>query len=981
MSGRVHAEAQAAPKYSFVPVRTGLLAGFHGKELVSQPPLIQAKLTINQPNDQYEQEADRVADEVMRMPEPEMQWQVELEEEENELIQTKLLAKNITPLVQRQIEEEEEELIEELKEEKGVIMTKALSNGSLQVTDSFRARLNRSKCGGQKLAETDRNFMERRFDVDFSNVRIHTDSNATQMSRNLSAQAFTHGRDIYFGAGRYTPGTSSGNRLIAHELTHVVQQAGGNQLHQSLEENEVCEEQPNIWQFGNPFERATGSENLPIQIQTRAPTTDFLQRTPIRIEDPDVGVYAFLLQTRDRFPSLLEGVVTGRISGNILEFGERNYLLLPTPVLQEGQTVSLRLGEGVFFLRPTSAGGAIRALAGGAYEIVGVNAGGNLEPTNLQVRTGGLVSISEGILVYSASIRHIAEERISVRPPRDTEALAEQIIERLSGAGRITAPGIVASQILQLLSRARLNNDEMMDILQRLETAGQIGRFLEFVRFPWFRQFLRARGVSWMYIFMNWEASINDCGAIFAGFILGAGESWVDVARLIGVLVGSVWSRELEEQIDQFFRAIAQFFEHPITNTVRAVQEGYESFVNHLWNLELFEAGRILGQIGIVVLTLPTAIRSIPRLAQAVARFTVEGMAHTLGIARSVLRRFALDPSATRLVTTEGYVLMASGDDIVAIGQGGRAGRISRQTLLQQTNEATGGGAHRGGGRGRTAERGRTSPETEQGPGERPRTGREEPTLPEQIVESSVPEGAAYGAARRGRASRLAAQLDEAAYQALIPIRRSLPLESQLLLEYNDVAAKLIRQQRPGQRSLNLGVLTSRERAVLEDVFPDTEDLTELTLTDVRRARRQLGEQYEELLVREEAGGVVAPGVAVAGGHVPGPQLLEGLGHVRRQGGFELDGGDTGGGAHGEDVADAVGKARVGQDAADGGGQVVDFAEAGGVQGDGVGVDHGKPFLLRRKHGVRQTGAMTIPTSPCPGSRPRERPSRPVRDG
>ncbi len=66
--------------------------------------------------------------------------------------------------------------------------------------------------------------MERRFGVDFRGVRVHTDSNAVQMNKELNAQAFTYGRDIYFGAGRYNPGTSTGKRLLAHELTHVVQQ-------------------------------------------------------------------------------------------------------------------------------------------------------------------------------------------------------------------------------------------------------------------------------------------------------------------------------------------------------------------------------------------------------------------------------------------------------------------------------------------------------------------------------------------------------------------------------------------------------------------------------------------------------------------------------------------------------------------------------------------------------------------------------------
>ncbi|NOZ70116.1 MAG: DUF4157 domain-containing protein [Deferribacteres bacterium] len=69
--------------------------------------------------------------------------------------------------------------------------------------------------------------MERRFGADFSSVRVHTDSNAVQMNRQLNAQAFTYGKDIYFGAGRYSPGTASGRRLLAHELTHVVQQKYG----------------------------------------------------------------------------------------------------------------------------------------------------------------------------------------------------------------------------------------------------------------------------------------------------------------------------------------------------------------------------------------------------------------------------------------------------------------------------------------------------------------------------------------------------------------------------------------------------------------------------------------------------------------------------------------------------------------------------------------------------------------------------------
>ena len=185
-------------------------------------PVIQPKIIIGQPNDKYEKEADRVADEVMRMPEPEVQpkptWPLSKgpscgdEDMEEELIQTRPIAEEITLLIQRQPEKEEP------------IMTKALSNRTQQASDSLHVRLNRSRGGGQPLPDTDRDFMETRFGLDFSNVKVHTNSNAIQMNRKLNAQAFTNGRDIYFSAGTYNPSTSSGKRLLAHELTHVIQQ-------------------------------------------------------------------------------------------------------------------------------------------------------------------------------------------------------------------------------------------------------------------------------------------------------------------------------------------------------------------------------------------------------------------------------------------------------------------------------------------------------------------------------------------------------------------------------------------------------------------------------------------------------------------------------------------------------------------------------------------------------------------------------------
>jgi hypothetical protein len=167
----------------------------------------QAKLTVGEAGDKYEQEADMMANRVMSMPASTVQREAILDEE----IQTKSLNTSI----QRDISQEEEEL-----QTKPVLQR--ATNGTLEAGDSIQNQLNSSKGGGSPLADEVRSFMEPRFGVDFSQVRVHTDSEAVQMNRELGAQAFTHGSDVYFGGGK-APGN---NELTAHELTHVVQQTG-----------------------------------------------------------------------------------------------------------------------------------------------------------------------------------------------------------------------------------------------------------------------------------------------------------------------------------------------------------------------------------------------------------------------------------------------------------------------------------------------------------------------------------------------------------------------------------------------------------------------------------------------------------------------------------------------------------------------------------------------------------------------------------
>lgn len=181
---------------------------------------IQPKLAVNDPNDQYEREADRVAEQVMRMPDS----------------KSVTNCRECDERLQRKERSDDSGAVDAETNRQG----QSRPSGSRPLPNAGRSRrtpastpdteLRRATGRGKPLGERDRNFMERRFGADFGDVRVHTGRKAARMNRMLNARAFTHGRDIYFGAGAYRPGTSSGRRLLAHELTHVIQQGrrGGN---------------------------------------------------------------------------------------------------------------------------------------------------------------------------------------------------------------------------------------------------------------------------------------------------------------------------------------------------------------------------------------------------------------------------------------------------------------------------------------------------------------------------------------------------------------------------------------------------------------------------------------------------------------------------------------------------------------------------------------------------------------------------------
>jgi hypothetical protein len=207
-----------------------MTAGNQAVQRLIKSRALQAKLRIGQPNDIYEQEADRVAEQVMRMPDPVLQRQKKPEEEKEEIVQTKSLVNYITPVVQRQVEEEEEEEQIQRKEASTIPFIQRVPLdpvGSFESGADFEAQLNTSGSGSPLPSRT-RAFMEPRFGADFSEVRLHTGSKAEHLNRSISAQAFTQGRDIYLGEGRSNIESSTEKQLLAHELTHTVQQGSVN---------------------------------------------------------------------------------------------------------------------------------------------------------------------------------------------------------------------------------------------------------------------------------------------------------------------------------------------------------------------------------------------------------------------------------------------------------------------------------------------------------------------------------------------------------------------------------------------------------------------------------------------------------------------------------------------------------------------------------------------------------------------------------
>lgn len=198
---------------------------------------VQPKLTISAPGDMYEQEADIIADQIVRMPEPQLQHSCPCGEgcpkcQTEQLVSS---AHSVNHLSDGR-DQEAGQIVERVMQmphrpsatDSGQATT---SVGGLQspepaATAGFAARLAAERGRGGSLQPNIRQLMEPRFGLDFSAVRVHTDSRAQRLAADLHAHAFTFGNDIFFGVNKWNPASAPGRRLIAHELAHTVQQSG-----------------------------------------------------------------------------------------------------------------------------------------------------------------------------------------------------------------------------------------------------------------------------------------------------------------------------------------------------------------------------------------------------------------------------------------------------------------------------------------------------------------------------------------------------------------------------------------------------------------------------------------------------------------------------------------------------------------------------------------------------------------------------------
>lgn len=185
---------------------------------------IHPQLEVGGKDDPQEKEANAMADKVMRMSDGDTVRPKMGDEEEGKV---RKMGDEEDGKVMKMGDDEEKKVMKMGDEEDGKVMKMdAGGGGGMAAPANVASGIQNTKGGGQNLPQNVQQDLGGKMGADFSDVKVHTDDHANEMSESISAKAFTHGKDIYFRQGNYSPESGDGKKLLAHELTHTMQSGG-----------------------------------------------------------------------------------------------------------------------------------------------------------------------------------------------------------------------------------------------------------------------------------------------------------------------------------------------------------------------------------------------------------------------------------------------------------------------------------------------------------------------------------------------------------------------------------------------------------------------------------------------------------------------------------------------------------------------------------------------------------------------------------